>query len=102
MLNAKLLPGLVLCAAIGFAGWLVQLAEVRLFGRAYVEGLVVAILLGVIVAAIWATPDRFESGIDFAARQLLELAVCLIGVAIDVRLLASGLLLFVGVVGLVA
>ena len=96
-------PGLLLCAVIGLAGWLVQAAEQRLLGRAYIEGLVVAILLGAVIAGVWAIPERFAPGVEFSARQLLELAVCLIGVAIDTKLLFStGPLLFAGVVAIVA
>ncbi len=95
-------PGLFLCATIGIAGWIMQLAETRLLGRAYIEGLVVAILLGAMIAAVWPIPARFTPGVEFSSRQLLELAVCLIGVAIDTKLLLStGPLLFAGVVAIV-
>jgi uncharacterized integral membrane protein (TIGR00698 family) len=98
----RIVPGVLLCAGIGLAGWIVQLAEERLFGRPYVEGLVVAILLGAALATTRELPERFSAGIDFSARQLLELAVCLIGVAIDTQLLRSaGALLFGGVVAIV-
>ena len=96
-------PGILLCIAIGIAGWIVQVAEERLVGRAYIEGLVVAILLGALIAGVWKMPDRFAPGVEFSARQLLELAVCLIGVAIDTKLLLStGPLLFAGVIAIVA
>ncbi len=99
----RLASGLLLCTAIGLAGWLVQVAEARLLGRAYVEGLVVAILLGAAIAALWTVPERFAPGVEFSARQVLELAVCLIGVAIDTKLLLStGPILLAGVVGIVA
>jgi uncharacterized integral membrane protein (TIGR00698 family) len=89
--------------AIGVAAWALQVVEQAMFGRAYVEALVVAILLGVLIASMWRIPEQFAPGIDFSARQLLELAVCLIGVAIDTTLLRSaGPLLFGGVVAIVA
>jgi uncharacterized membrane protein YadS len=81
--------GVALCVLIGVAAWGLQVVEQGVFGRAYVEALVVAILLGVLIATVWRIPERFGPGIDFSARQLLELAVCLIGVAIDTKLLRS-------------
>lgn len=99
----KLARGIALCVVIAIASWLIQALEVRLFGRAYIEAIVVAILLGVAIAAARSLPQQFLPGIEFSGRQLLELAVCLIGVAIDTRLLLStGPLLFAGVVAIVA
>jgi uncharacterized integral membrane protein (TIGR00698 family) len=95
--------GVGLCVFIGVASWGLQVVEQDLFGRAYVEALVIAILVGVLIAAVWRIPTQLIAGIDFSARQLLELAVCLIGVAIDTKLLRSaGPLLFGGVVAIVA
>jgi len=95
-------PGLALCVVIAAIGWALQIIEEELVGRPYVEALVLALLLGVLVAAIWDFPDTLESGIQFASRELLEIAVCLIGVAIDTALLRrAGAGLFVGVVVIV-
>jgi len=95
--------GLALCVAIGIVAWIVQAAELHLVGRVYIEGIVVAILLGAAIAAVWTVPERFAPGVEFSARQLLELAVCLIGVAIDTKLLlTTGPILFAGVVAIVA
>ena len=96
------LPGLALCVVIAAISWALQLLEERAFGRPYIEALVLALLIGVIVAAARDLPDRFAPGIQFAARELLELAVCLIGVALDVALLRqAGVGLFAGVVVIV-
>jgi uncharacterized membrane protein YadS len=97
------LPGLALCVCIAAAGWALQALEELVFGRPYIEALVLALLLGVIVSAARDLPDRFAPGIQFASRELLELAVCLIGVAVDMALLRrAGLGLFAGVVVIVA
>jgi uncharacterized integral membrane protein (TIGR00698 family) len=96
------LAGVALCAAIAGAGWIVQALEERSLGRPYVEALVVALLIGVVVAALVDLPDSFDAGVQFSARELLEVAVCLIGVAVDVALLRrAGLALFAGVVAIV-
>lgn len=44
-----LLPGLVLCAGVTIAATGLQAVEVWLFGRAWLEALVLAILIGVAV-----------------------------------------------------
>jgi uncharacterized integral membrane protein (TIGR00698 family) len=96
------LPGVGLCIVIAIAGWLLQTAEVRLAGRPYVEALVLALLLGVAIAGLVRLPARFEAGIQFSSRELLEVAVCLIGVAIDAALLKTvGPRLFAGVIVIV-
>ena len=96
------LPGLALCVVIAAVSWALQLLEERAFGRPYIEALVLALLIGVIVAAVRDVPDRLVPGIQFASRELLELAVCLIGVAVDVALLReAGAGLFAGVVVIV-
>jgi uncharacterized integral membrane protein (TIGR00698 family) len=97
------LPGLALCIVIAAISWALQLLEERAFGRPYVEALVLALLIGVIVAAVRDLPDRFAPGIQLASREVLEVAVCLIGVAVDVALLRrAGAGLFGGVVVIVA
>ena len=96
------LPGLALCAVIAAIGWGLQRVEESLFGRPYIEALVLALLLGVAVSALWRLPDAVQPGIQLASRELLEVAVCLIGVAIDTALLRrAGAGLFVGVVAIV-
>jgi uncharacterized integral membrane protein (TIGR00698 family) len=96
------LPGVALCIVIAAVGTALQVLEERLFGRPYVEALVLALLIGVLISSIWTIPASLDSGIQFAARELLELAVCLIGVAIDTALLRrAGAGLFIGVVAAV-
>ena len=96
------LPGLALCTAIAAIGFALQVIEVRLFGRPYIEALVLALLIGVVVSATRDLPARFTPGIQFASRELLEVAVCLIGVAVDTALLRqAGIGLFAGVVVIV-
>jgi uncharacterized integral membrane protein (TIGR00698 family) len=96
------MPGLALSAGIGVVGKILERVEQVLFGRAYVEGLVLAIIIGLVVASVWAIPERFAPGIDFSAKTLLEIAVCLIGVAIDAQLLQRvGAGLFGGILGIV-
>jgi uncharacterized integral membrane protein (TIGR00698 family) len=81
------LPGLVLCALVTGAATLLEAAEMRLFGRAWLESLVLAILLGVAVRSWRALPQRFQPGVQFSARFLLEAAVVLLGASVSARAL---------------
>src|SRR5215218_8365782 len=78
-----LVPGVLLCAALALAAWALQLAEVAVFRHAVVEALVIAMLLGVAVRTAWTPTPRFEPGIKLTARQVLEVAVVLLGASVD-------------------
>ena len=99
---SALIPGLVVAvvvSAIAVAGGAI---EERAFGRAVIEPLVLAILVGMAVRTIRGESAREEPGVRFVAKDLLELAVCLLGATMDVpRLFASGPLLAVGIVAVV-
>ena len=98
-----LLPGLVLCLAIALAARLVQALEETAFGHPYLEGLVVAILIGMAVRAAWDPGERWRSGIRFSAGTLLETAVVLLGASLDLRaVLAAGPGLLFGIAAVVA
>ena len=85
----RLLPGVLLCAALALAAWALQRAEVALFRHAVVEALVMAMLLGVAVRTAWVPACRFEPGIQLTAKQVLEVAVVLLGASVDLPLLLS-------------
>ena len=75
----RLLPGVLLCAAITLAATLLQGVEQWLFGRAWIEALVLAILIGAAVRTAWTPPRPWHAGIAFSAKMLLEIAVVLLG-----------------------
>jgi uncharacterized integral membrane protein (TIGR00698 family) len=96
-------PGLVLSALVAGAAVLAQWLEARWLGRAWMEALVLAIILGVALRAVWTPGPFWKIGVDFAAKTLLEIAVALMGVAIGARAVAAaGPALIASVVGLVA
>ena len=97
-----LAPGLALAGAVGLAAWGVAALETRWLGQAVVEALVVAILLGMAVRTLWLPPAHIAAGVGFASRQLLEVAVLLLGVSVDLPLLVrAGPALAIAVVLLV-
>ncbi len=100
---AGLLPGVLLCLLITVCASVLEAAERRLAGQAYLEALVLAILLGVAIRTAWTPGPRWHPGIAFSAKFLLELAVVLLGAAVSVRtVLALGPLLLGGIVLAVA
>jgi uncharacterized integral membrane protein (TIGR00698 family) len=73
--------------------------EHALAGRAWLEPLVLAILLGAVVRTAWTPDVRWQPGIDFSAKQVLEVAIVLLGLTLDVPLLLrAGPLLAAGIV----
>jgi uncharacterized integral membrane protein (TIGR00698 family) len=97
------LPGIGLCFAITAAAYLLQHGEQFLFGKAWLEALVLAILLGTAVRSIWNPGKRYRPGIAFSAKYLLEIAVVLLGVSVKATtILAAGPALLLGIAGVVA
>ncbi len=99
----SLIPGIALCGLITLVAIGVQHVEERLFEHPYVEALVVAILLGMVIRTAWQPSARWVSGIAFSAKQLLEVAVMLLGASISfAAVVASGFLLLAAIVATVA
>jgi uncharacterized integral membrane protein (TIGR00698 family) len=98
----NILPGLLLCAAVTAAAAVLERAEAALFGRAWLESLVLAILLGTTLRTLLRLHPRWDAGIHFSAKTLLELAVLLLGASVSAgALLANGWLLLAGIAGVV-
>lgn len=91
-----------MAALVALAAWGVAEIETLQFGHPVVEALVVAIILGMLVRTAWTLPSATEPGIRLAGKGVLELAVCLMGLSVDLPLLlAAGPALAVGIVVLV-
>jgi uncharacterized integral membrane protein (TIGR00698 family) len=98
----KRLPGLLLCFALGVAAWALQRLEVRATGTPYVEALVIAMLLGVLVRSTVGVPASAQAGVSFAGREVLETAVFLLGASVDFYAVAgAGPQLLIGIVVIV-
>jgi uncharacterized integral membrane protein (TIGR00698 family) len=92
--TARLLPGVSLSILVALVSVGLERLELRMFNHPYVEALVMAILLGMAIRSCWAPADRWQSGIAFSAKQLLEVAVMLLGASISFAMItASGSLL---------
>lgn len=97
-LFARVLPGILLCIAVTIVATLLQSVEVRFAGEPYLEALVLAIILGVVIRTAWTPGPTWDKGIAFSAKVLLEVAVVLLGASVSVAtVLALGPLLLIGI-----
>jgi uncharacterized integral membrane protein (TIGR00698 family) len=94
-----IMPGLLLCGVVTLAAIVIQVAEERLFGRVWLEALVLAILLGTAIRTAWTPGTRWVAGINFSAKTLLEVAVLLLGASVSTRtIMAIGPAMLAGIV----
>lgn len=104
MLRAgQLLPGFGLCVLISAAAYGLEVLEAHFTGRAWLEALVLAILLGTTVRTLW-TPSKFWlPGIAFSSKTVLEIAIVLLGASLNAEaIIAAGPSLIVGIAAVVA
>ena len=98
----NLLPGVLLCMLVAALSFGFEGLELHLFQHPYVEALVMAILLGMVIRGFWTPTERWQSGVAFSAKQLLEVAVMLLGASISFEMIAaSGSLLLASVIVIV-
>jgi uncharacterized integral membrane protein (TIGR00698 family) len=82
-------PGIALCALVTLIAVALQAVQESAVGHPYLEAIVIAILLGTAVRTIWEPGARWHSGIAFSAKQLLEVAVALLGASITFGAIAA-------------
>ncbi|WP_395397997.1 putative sulfate exporter family transporter [Novosphingobium sp. BL-8A] len=99
----RLLPGVALCCAVAAGAYALEAGERILAGRAWLEALVLAILIGTALRSLWAPSPCFIEGISFSSKYLLEVAVVLLGASVSgATLVAAGPGLLTGIAGVVA
>ena len=79
----SLIPGVAACVAVTLAAVAVQALELQLFGRGWIDAIVLAILIGAAIRSVWTPPASLRPGIEFSARTLLEIAVALLGASVS-------------------
>ncbi|HBN50707.1 MULTISPECIES: YeiH family protein [Thalassospira] len=85
----SLLPGLFLTTAIALIAKLVEQAERSLLGHGWIESLVFAILLGVVVRSVFGLAKLFHDGVRFCGKTVLEIAIVLLGASISAQALGQ-------------
>jgi len=84
-----IIPGLALCVGVGLLAQGLGLVEAMLFGRAWLEPLVLAILLGMLIANAVTLPAGAQPGIRFGAKTILDIAVALLGATLSIAALET-------------
>lgn len=84
-----LAPGIILAGAVTAVATVIAEIETAIVGYAIIEPLVLALLLGLVIRALWAPPAAFQPGIAFSGKQLLEFAIVLLGASLDVKSIAD-------------
>ena len=99
---APLAWGMALCVLVTLIAVTIQALEETLVGHPYVEAIVIAILLGTTIRTLWEPGGRWRAGIAFSAKQVLEVAVALLGASLSIAAIAaSGPVLLVAIVTVV-
>lgn len=99
----SILPGFALCLLVSVVALVLEHFEAQLAGRAWLEALVLAILLGTVVRSFWTPSEKWRAGIAFSAKTVLEIAVVLLGASLSAAtIVAAGPGLLFGIAGVVA
>jgi len=85
----RLAPGMVAAAILTLVAFLLGDVQDALFGWIIFEPLVLALVMGLVVRALWTPPPPLTAGIAFSAKQLLEFAIVLLGATLDLAELAG-------------
>ncbi|AGF75361.1 YeiH family protein [Bartonella vinsonii] len=92
-------PGILACLLVSILAYGLEIVEKQLFAEAWLESLVLAILLGSIARSCFTFPKYFQKGINFCAKTFLEIAIVLLGASISIHaVLAIGWNLLAGIV----
>jgi uncharacterized integral membrane protein (TIGR00698 family) len=98
----NIVPGASLCIVVTALAMAAQLIETTLLGKAWLEALVLAILIGALIRTFASPAARFDRGITFGAKTLLEVAVVLLGASVSAAAIAdAGPALIFGIAGVV-
>ena len=96
---SRLASGVALCVLIAIVAVALGAVEHALVARAWIEPLVLAILIGAAVRTVWTPDAHWKPGIEYSAKQVLEVAIVLLGLTLDVPLLLrAGPVLAAGIV----
>jgi uncharacterized integral membrane protein (TIGR00698 family) len=83
------LPGVAVCVLVAVLGYGAERLEFVLFGRAWFESLVMAILIGAAARTAFGLHPSLEAGVKVSAKFLLKVAIVLLGASISVAAIAG-------------
>jgi len=98
-----LAPGIILAAIITLISLGIARVEEAFLDHAILEPLVLALIIGLAVRALWTPPASMEPGIGFAGKQLLEFAIVVLGLTLNLSdIVDAGLKIVIAVLLLVS
>jgi len=86
---SRIFPGLALACLMAALAFALERAEQAIWGRAWLEALVLAIILGAILRTFAQLPVGTAHGVRFAAKPVMESAVSLMGASVSLSALAG-------------
>ena len=86
---SALFPGILLSTVVSGLALVAEWLELRLTGGAWVEALVLAILIGALCRLMLCRPAVFDPGIAFSAKYFLEVAIVLLGASVSAAAVAE-------------
>jgi uncharacterized integral membrane protein (TIGR00698 family) len=86
----RLVPGLLVAGAIALVAGALEAVEVSLIDHRVIEGLVIALLIGILATNTIGVPESARPGATFASKSVLEMAVVLLGSSIDIDQVFDG------------
>jgi uncharacterized integral membrane protein (TIGR00698 family) len=85
----RLGPGVGAAALLTAVAFALGELQHALFGWVIFEPLVLALIMGLVLRALWLPPEILRPGIAFSAKQLLEFAIVLLGASLNLADLAD-------------
>jgi len=99
---SRLLPGLALTIGLAAGGGVLSAWLHPIVGRAAPDAIVLALVGGIVLRAVWVPGAAFQPGALFSAKEVLEWAIVLLGLSTNLRAFAAtGAPLLAGIVGIV-
>jgi len=85
----RILPGLLASIAISVLAHFLAAMEMKANGFAWLDSLVLAVILGTLANTLFGLPSILQAGIHFSSKFILELAIVLLGATISLATMAS-------------
>ena len=83
----RVVPGVLLCILVTAAATVLQLLETRALGQPYLEALVLAILLGVLIRTVWVPGPFWHRGISALGSKRHRRGIERHGIMVDIDIL---------------
>ncbi|MDR6671769.1 putative sulfate exporter family transporter [Xanthomonas sp. 1678] len=96
--GTALWPGALLATGVAALALLTERVQLRWLGRPWIDALVFAIVLGTVLRTAVRLPARVHTGIAFAAKLPLEVAIVLLGASVSFSAVGAAGALLLGLI----